>query len=270
MTIQLRIGGERIAAGVQKIRSERVGKVTSIIDSLPAKRHNLNCMQMEKMDSANLASFLSGTPVFATMPPEAVQFLVKQSAVKSIAAGEIVFGLDEEVHYTWIVWSGLIRLSSSFIEDKPVTVDLVRPGELFGPIGHVDRDRYLCEASAILPSTVVAVPRSAYSRLLEQYPSVMRAVSDVLEGRLQQAQRFQVMCMGRSKDRLVRILLWLNDKLGDNIPITRRTIAEIACIARETSIRVLTPLEKKGWIQSHRGLLVIRRADKLRGLLHHN
>ena len=219
------------------------------------------------METTNLAAFLSGTSIFSLLQPEAIQSLAKQCSVKSVAPGEIVFGLDEEVHYTWLVWNGLIRLSSSFIEDKPVTVDLVRPGELFGPISAVDRDRYVCEASAILPSTVIGIPRGAYIRLVEQNSGMMKIVSDVLEGRLQQAQRFQVMCMGRSKDRLVRILLWLNEKLGNNIPITRRTIAEIACIARETSIRVLTPLEKKGWIQSQRGLVIIRRADKLRELL---
>jgi hypothetical protein len=70
-----------------------------------------------------------------------------------------------------------------------------------------------------------------------------------------------------SEKRLAWTILWLHGKVGRRIPMTRRMIAETAGVARETSIRMLSPLEKKGWLKTRRGVVELLKPERFRELL---
>ena len=62
-------------------------------------------------------------------------------------------------------------------------------------------------------------------------------------------------------------LLELAGKHGETLSFTKREISEIAATTVETTIRVMSGFQKKGWISSTRGKIRIEALDKLQAVI---
>jgi CRP-like cAMP-binding protein len=203
---------------------------------------------------------------FSFLPRQELERLSPYCSKKSIPAGAIVNSEDSWGEELWALSSGILRLSVVPPYIGQCAVAVLRSGELVGCLNGVCRQKHQLEGLALTACSFISIPRRRYLDLLADKDFGL-GIIHILGERLWESQMMRAAATQTSETRLAWTLLWLHGKLGRTIPMTRRLIAETAGVARETSIRMLSPMEKKGWLKTRRGLLEIVRPDKLKEML---
>ena len=85
--------------------------------------------------------------------------------------------------------------------------------------------------------------------------------------RLNEMQQRTITYQEPVKTRIVRILIQLRESNGNELPFTKREISELAATTVETTIRVLSDLQKKHWIASQRGKILLKDIPRLQEIL---
>ena len=67
--------------------------------------------------------------------------------------------------------------------------------------------------------------------------------------------------------RLAMLLIKLQKEYGSTIPYTKRELAEQVGTTVETTIRVMSRFEKKGWISSSRGKIQLKNTAPIHKLI---
>ncbi|MBQ9453876.1 MAG: Crp/Fnr family transcriptional regulator [Desulfovibrio sp.] len=80
--------------------------------------------------------------------------------------------------------SGLVRIFSSSLTGKEMTLFLRRKGEMFGLAELMDRTSRKASAQALTPSVIYTIGRPAFEKLLQKYFSLTKRVISLLGKRL--------------------------------------------------------------------------------------
>lgn len=210
--------------------------------------------------------FLAGLPLFRGVSPRELELAARDATVVRGRAG-VPLDLDGEGGArVWVVREGLLQLSLSSELGRQMVVDVARPGDVFGGLGAAVRAPHVFHAVPLTDCAAVGLPQEDYRALLLRSPELARNVADVLGGQLAECQHMRAALGASARYRVLQVLLWLCDKLGTEIPMTREALASAAGLAKETAIRVLAPLEKKGILRTRAGVVSVRAPKRLAAL----
>ncbi len=214
------------------------------------------------MDSNNLMALLKHSPPFSHLPGAELTRLAARCRLQRFAPGESIFAVGERADSLWLIKTGLVRVCT--VDHRaPLTVAFQGPGELLDNVGMLRHYRHADEASAVVPVEAAVIPADAYDSLVERHPSAAVEVSRLLAARLLECRRMRAMLNCPGRQRLAGLLMWLRERLGDEIPFTRGMLAEFAGFSREATIRLLSPMEKAGWIATRRGRVQIKAPKRI-------
>ena len=206
----------------------------------------------------DIEGFLGRTPLGKACPPEDLGRLARVSRRESFAGGDEV-GFPGDL---WLrcVESGVVGLVVTPLSGRPVLVEILEPGDLFGPLlcaAALPEEELGLRFQALTAVSVVALPQEAVQKLLRARPAVLEALL------LEQRRRFgrlvgaAALAAERIEHRLMRLLLRLSRVLGPEVPLTKRALALAAGTTTESVIRTLAPLARAGWIASRRGAISV-------------
>jgi len=180
-----------------------------------------------------------------------------------------VFREGDDAAMVHVVRSGEIELSRGH-GDRRVTLQLLRPGDVFGDVpaflGDVPAflgDVEPFDARAVEDSTVLSIDVKTLFELLQTRPAVARRWFISLAERMQGLQNrlFDVLA-GPLESQLASVLLREADGNG-TIRITQAHLAEMLGAQRSSVQRVLKQLETGGLITLHYRRIVVADADAL-------
>jgi CRP/FNR family transcriptional regulator, cyclic AMP receptor protein len=216
---------------------------------------------------SEIERLLAASPVFGTLPPDEIHRLAVTSQKKTIPSEQKVYAEGERAHVTWVVKDGKMKISKWSFEGKPMTVEMILPGGIFGCVGCLDNGFYPCEATAAAPSTVVGIPTQDFLALLEKYPKFAKSVYLEMSQRMREAQDLRVLAMESVEKRIAGVLLWLWGKFGNVLPFTRQSVAEMANTTPESAVRTLIEFRKRGWIKTAWKKITLVKPTDLKALL---
>lgn len=218
------------------------------------------------MARIELAAALAQVKPFSLVSKAELDRLVSFCTERRIKAGHVIYSEDQWLDYLWVVTEGLVRVTIDPPFGGQATAGVFRPGELVGCLNSVCRHRHTTEGTALTDTALIVVPKRQYQELLAN-KDFARNVIHIQGERLWDSQTMRAVATLPSEKRLAWTILWLFGKLGRSIPLTRRMLADTAGVARETSIRVLSPLEKKGWLKTRRGVIELLRPERFKEIL---
>ena len=85
--------------------------------------------------------------------------------------------------------------------------------------------------------------------------------------RLRHAHSLRALDAESAEKRVAATLLWLHQKTGGVLTISRKEIAEIAGVAPETAIRTVLAFKKEGWLDATARAIVLKRPQSLQDLV---
>ncbi|AWM88912.1 Crp/Fnr family transcriptional regulator [Microvirga sp. 17 mud 1-3] len=217
-------------------------------------------------------SLVAGLPMFAGLPSDDLDQILREAQSIRYPKGTPVFQQDEEAHSFFVLLHGHLRVMKVTPEGQQVVVRFVTPGELFGIAIAMGRPRYPATALAIVDSIALVWPSAAWSRLVAKHPSLAVNTLQTVGNRLQDAHtRVVEISTEQVEKRVAHALLRLAHQAGrkseDGIqidfPISRQDVAEMTGTTLHTVSRILSSWEERGLVESGRQRITIRDPHKL-------
>jgi CRP-like cAMP-binding protein len=173
----------------------------------------------------------------------------------TIKKGEPIFEEGESVNGIFCVKDGVCKLSKLSANGKDQIVKLVKPGELLGQRSLISDEPANLTAVALEDMEVCFIPKTEIMGFFNQNNQFSMNVMKTICGDLKEADDHMVSMAQKSvKERLAETLLYLEDTFGKNedgtlhIQLSREELAGMIGTATESCIRLLSELNKNGFI----------------------
>lgn len=174
---------------------------------------------------------------------------------KNIKKGDVIFAEGDSVNGVFCVKDGVCKLTKLSPNGKDQIVKLVRKGELLGQRSMISEEPANLSAVALEDMTVCFIPKSEIMTFFNQNNKFSMSMIRSLAGDLREADDLMVsMAQKTVKERLAHTLLYLSDTFGTvadgslKLQLSREEIASIIGTATESCIRLLSELNKAGFI----------------------
>lgn len=214
--------------------------------------------------------YLSRIPPFRVLPPAVLEEIAPSCALRRFRKGETIFQEGSPADSVWIVRHGWIYLTKRTPAGGLVTIFAMTRDEALCGISAFDHGAYSASAVAASEAHLVVVPAAIFGRLLERHPAF--ATQTLLTCCRRIRHMAEAISMGQAtvEQRVAYALLRLRATMGRTIPITHHELARMAGTRWETSIRTLSAMRQRGWIETARGRVTVLAPARLRGLCHPN
>ncbi len=193
--------------------------------------------------------------------------------VQDIAKRHILFHEGEKGDKLFVLVSGKVQLLQDAGENNETTVHLARPGEVLGERLLTGDICYNCRAETLEDSTVIVLPASIFSQILQRSPkAAWHFYQSLLLGLQKTEQRMLHFRYNRTEHR-IRLFLgdWVKEEgrqleTGEweiTCPLTHAMIASLSNSSRQYVTDFLNTLRKQGVLRYDRRHMVIQRLDLL-------
>lgn len=195
---------------------------------------------------------------FDDLPPS----LEAPSAVRELAAGELLFRQGDPAAAIYRVESGRLRLIRRTIDDHLVILHTARRGEFFAEAA-LFAEAYHCDAVAAVPSRVRIHPKAMMMEALRADPALAEAFMARLARQLQDLRaRMELRNIRSAKERVLQFLR-LRAGQGRSIPIEGQLqdIAAEIGMTREALYRTLAVLEAEGRLNRTETTILLKKSN---------
>lgn len=118
------------------------------------------------------------SPLFRDLPKEDLRALAELAQAHRLKRGQVLFLEGEPVRALYLVARGAIKVYKLDPKGrKQLVLHLERPYRVLAEVAvFLDRPHYPASAEALEPSLVYAIPKEAFSRLVEARPTLARGL----------------------------------------------------------------------------------------------
>jgi len=221
----------------------------------------------------NIKKFLSQTNPFKVLPESETGRLAERVQLHSFSRGQTIYAEGDPADSVWVVAHGRVEIFKYTSEGRPLAIENVLTGELFGTLcrlGGTGRT-YPCTAVAAEPTEVLRISDKGFLDLYHRHPAMVVGVCSLCSQRLNAVQNLSCTSQEPVERRLAMLIVQLHKKHGVILPYTKRELAEQVGTTVETTIRIMSRFQKKGWVSSSRGKLQVnslRAIQKLVEMVH--
>jgi CRP-like cAMP-binding protein len=216
-----------------------------------------------------LRRFISQVDPFRALPPVELDRLIGLTQQKTYGKGETIYSEGDPADSVWVLQEGRIQIFKYSSAGRPLAIESLGPKELFGTLCRLGSNgrNYPCTAVTATACTVLRILDRTFLDFYNRFPAVVMGVCALCSQRLNEMQGLS--CAGQEpvEKRIAGILIQLQRTHGDTLPVTKREIAELAGTTVETTIRTVSGFSKKGWVQSSRGKITLKKLSEIQKLL---
>ena len=174
--------------------------------------------------------------------------LAEEMGTESVAGGMFVFREGDESARVHVVRTGGIELSR-MLGGRRVTLQVLRPGDVFGDVPAFLGAPEPFDARAIEDSTLLSLDADALFALLQTRPAIARRWFVSMAERMAGLQsRLIDLLAGGLEAQLASVLLRNADGVGE-VKITQKDLGAMLGVQRSSVQRVLKDLESAGLIE---------------------
>lgn len=194
---------------------------------------------------------------------------------KKARRGKVIFYEGDSPDFLYLVKEGKVKVSKLSPEGKITVLEVIPEGQTFGEVAVFDGQPFPATAEAMTDSTILYMDRQDFLKFVRSNPQVAEAIIADLGTRLRFAQKLvHSLATERAERRLATAVLKLADKLevksseGTTIdlPLTRQDLAEMAGVALETAIRIVSRWQKNNLVVFEKKYLTVKDLPSLREL----
>lgn len=216
---------------------------------------------------AETRAFLGDLTMFKDVLPEELDEFAGSGMNIKMPDGQRAFHEGDPSESAFFVRKGLIAIVKHSPSGRMTTLEVVLPGETFGTLAALHGQPYPAEAVSVGRSTILRLPAAKFLDLSRRHPFINASLLSEVGARLVSAQEMRALAAEPVERRIVHVLLWMRQKFGDTLPLTREAVARLASTTTETVIRTLSRLATGGLIQSARARIMIPDPARLQARL---
>lgn len=214
---------------------------------------------------------LKNVPLFADLKDEILEKIFTLMQKRHYKKGTIILMEEEFGDTLFVLNQGSVKVTRVSDDGREVILAIMGPGDFFGEMSIFDGENRSANVIALEDSEVFVLKRGDFLDLLERYPQIAIILLQVMATRLRRSdQQIEGLSLSDAENRVAMSLLRLAEDLGviksgrvviENMPY-QQDIANMAGTSRETVSRMLTLLQRKGFIQKQGRRLTIMNYDE--------
>ncbi len=208
------------------------------------------------------------------MNKEELKQISNAKVTKVIKKGEAIFEEGEKINGVFCVKKGVSKLSKLSANGKQQIVKLAKKGDLMGQRALVSEEVANLSAVAVDDMEVCFIPQHHFKETLENNHNFTKEVLKHLAQDLKIADNVIVsMSHNTVKQRMAEALLYLKRNFGEDekgllqLSLSREDIGNAIGTATESVIRIISELEKEGYIRKSGKKIGIIDASKMQRLV---
>jgi CRP-like cAMP-binding protein len=217
-----------------------------------------------------LVDLLRTTPVFRSLSPPDRDTVAKTATLREYPKGATIFEQGEPSDAFYTIASGRVKIFKMLPNGKDLILEIFGKGDPLGAVAAYDGRPFPASAVALEATVCVVIPRTAFFRLLEQHPSLVRGLLQGLTHRLVElTNRLAELSGGTVERRFARLFLKLSQEMGRQerggvfvpLALSRQELADMTGTTIETCIRIMSRWGKQNVIRTEKdGFVVLDQA----------
>jgi CRP-like cAMP-binding protein len=222
---------------------------------------------VERLESKILQT-LQSAALFGDAEPSVLESLARNSALREVAKGELLFYQDDMADAVYVVRSGLISIFLGMPDGRELVINVMRPGDVFGEIALFTDQSRSTGAMGREDTELIAIPQQAFLDIVEGESDLLRRVLEMTAQRLRvSSERESALAFLDASARIARVLLSLEEQAvtKDVIEITQEDLSQHVGLTRQTVASTLGRWRRDGWVDTSRGAIKIQN----RGVMEH-
>ena len=212
---------------------------------------------------------------FSSLSPSLRHDILRCAYVKRFRDGGLITARGDPPD-EWIACArGAVRVSSTALSGKQITLTYVEPGIWFGDVAMFDGDRRTHDAYAHGDSTILCVARADFKKILSQHAELYDALLQLQSRRIRQlfglVEDLNTLPL---RSRLAKQLLHLvrsygvpslaeGDEIRIGLQLAQEELAQLLGASRQRVNQELKSMEREEAIRIEPGGLVVRDRSKL-------
>lgn len=216
-------------------------------------------------------SAITQIPPFTEFSQAELAELLPRVQRRTYRADETIFREGDPPAFIYYIVSGETNLTLTS-EERRISVGKFAAGRLLGIQTIFDDGPHFLSATAVTPTTVLAVPRADLVGILRRHPDAVLKMAAIFATQIRSAALLVAeMQFLDLPVRLAKRILELADAAGPGrsgaaVRVTQRELSELAGATRGGVNRALKRLEHLGLVRVSRGTITVVAPDRLRRL----
>jgi len=215
---------------------------------------------------------LSRVPFFTQLAAKEVAKVNEMFREYGYKPGESIYFAGQPATHLYVVAVGHVKLVRHTLSGQDIVLDVLTPGEFFGTLSVLGSELYQDTAQAQTDCCVLAITADTFQTVLQHYPPVALTALNIMSLRLEQAHETVRQLSAHSvEQRIAAVLLKLARKVGSQqaeglliqLPLSRQDLAQMTGTTVESASRVMSQLQKEGFIRTGRQWVAITNAAEL-------
>jgi CRP-like cAMP-binding protein len=218
---------------------------------------------------SEILKFLGSVGSFANLRESSQLLLARSCRFEYLARGEILFFQADPSESAYLVCSGTISIVLNGPDGREMVINEMHTGDMFGELGILTKKSRSTSAIARSNSELLAIPRQAFLRILDDEPQLARLILEITANRLQMSgKREGALAFLDAQARLARLLLELEEQEHEKgyVTISQDELAHRTGLIRQTVAKALGKWRREGWLLTGRGRILILNRKALEGL----
>ncbi len=218
-------------------------------------------------------AFLRQVALFKDLSENDVRQLESMAYEQSFKRNEVICRLQETESRFHVVTEGTVKVTMQDRSNKEIILYLVRAGGFFGEASLFGVGHQLGTATALEPCRTFVVFRDKLMPFILKHPSVLLTMLSTLSSRLCKAeQRISRLVFADAYEKVASVLEDCLEEANSppdrgvelSLSLTRKELASMIGVSRETFIRIMTGLQKAGVIRIESRRIAIVNPRKLK------
>jgi CRP/FNR family transcriptional regulator, cyclic AMP receptor protein len=216
--------------------------------------------------TTDVTGLLRATYLLRAAPPEDLEAIAAASRLRTFRRGQVVFTAGEPGTTLIVVVSGRVKMVVRSADGGELTLTIIGSGGVFGELSVADGGPRSADAETLEESQLLLVPREAILDVSARVPAVAQAMTSSIAAMLRRlteaASDLVFLDLPR---RVAKILLSQpRDDDGTIRPgLSQEQLAHQAGGTRQSVNAALRGFERRGWIEAHDRVIMVKHAAAL-------
>lgn len=221
----------------------------------------------------NSSDLLVRSPLFAPLSGSERAEVQKRLVQRRYEKDEYLFFEGDPAEWLVFVAEGRIKMIKHSESGRETILATFGPGQILGEVGVLVGDVYPATAQALEPAVTLNLRRAEYVELVRTHPDLAWALIVELGRRLQHAhESIRSMAVEKVERRVARVLLRMASASGERleggavritVALSRQDVADMAGTVLETAIRTMSGFQKRGYLETREGHIVLLKPHQL-------
>ncbi|MBS1705153.1 MAG: Crp/Fnr family transcriptional regulator [Armatimonadetes bacterium] len=226
----------------------------------------------ESSESLSRKEILKSSTLLNGLTEDQLSQLAMNSVIAYAEKSEVLWFSGQKVDFFGVVGTGFVKMTSVGPNHQEITTEIMGPGQVFGLLGALNGMGCPQSAKAVTGSWYLKVNKSEFLPHYHSNTVLREHIFRRTSYRLHQAfDLIAHLSVGTVEQRVAAVLLVLTKSFGQekdggillDVPLTRQEISELAGTTVESTIRVISKWQKRGWVETNARHILLRSIDSI-------